>query len=100
MDSLFSDGTSWLGILGSLGVTFLGFLAQKYIIPFLKVGKRRAYAQYIAAIADEVIDSLRARYPDKAWLKHLDEAVETLVRITGISEEIGLRAIRAAAARR
>jgi hypothetical protein len=89
-----------MGIFGSLGLTLLGFVAQKYVVPFLKVGRRQKYAQYIAAIADEAIDELRIKYPEKTWLKHLDEAVDVVVEITGISHEISLRAVRAAAARR
>ena len=97
--SLFDPG-SWLGILGSVGLTLLGYVAQRYVVPFLKVGRRQKYAEFIAAIAEEAIDELRTKYPDKEWLTHLDEAVAIVCEITGISPEIGLRAVNAAAARK
>lgn len=100
MDLALAGVDSWLGILGSIGLTLLGFVAQRYVIPFLQVGRRQKYAEFIAAIAEEAIDELRAKYPSKSWLKHLDEAVDVVVEITGISHEIGRRAVKAAAARR
>lgn len=96
--SIFSD-PSWLSLLGTVALTVLGFAARKYLVPFLQVGKRERYARYVATIADEIINDLRTRYPDKAWLQHLDEAVTLLVEITGVGPEIGRRAIRAAAQR-
>ena len=48
----------------------VGYLAQRYVIPFLKIGKRQNYAKYISVIADELIDELRLKYPDKKWLEH------------------------------
>lgn len=96
--SIFSD-PSWLSLLGTVALTVLGFAARKYLVPFLQVGKRERYARYVATIADEIINDLRTRYPDKAWLQHLDEAVTLLVEITGVGPEIGCRAIRAAAQR-
>lgn len=98
MDFL-ADSTSWLSLAGTVAVTLLGFAARKYLIPFLKVGKRERYARYIATIADDIINDLRTRYPEKAWLKHLDEAVTLLVEITGVDTEICRRAIRAASQR-
>jgi hypothetical protein len=73
-----------------------GNLANKYLIPFLKVGKRKNYAGYIALIADEVTDDLRNRYPDNKWLEQLDRAIDQLIIICGISPEIAKRAISAA----
>ncbi len=99
MDFILSDG-GWLGILGSIALTLVGFVANKYVIPFLQVGKRQKYAEYIAAIAGEAIDDLRNRYPDKAWLEHLQEAVDVVIAITGIAPDIAVRAVHAAAARR
>lgn len=100
MDALYMQAGGWLGVLGSVGLMLAGFLAKQYVIPFLSVGHRQKYAEYIAAIADEVTDELRARYPDKEWLTHLDEAVETLAEICGVSREVALRAVRASAARK
>lgn len=100
MEALFMQSGGWLGVLGSVGLMLAGFLAKQYVIPFLSIGHRQKYAEYIAAIADEVTDELRARYPEKDWLAHLDEAVETLIEICGISREVAMRAIKASAARK
>ena len=93
MDSLF-------GLLGSVGLILVGHVAKKYVIPFLSLGKRHRYAQYIAMIADEVTDELRKKYPEKDWMRHLDEAVDRLIAICEIEPDIARRAINAAAARR
>ncbi len=100
MQPTFISADSFLGILGSLGLMLATFLAKKYIIPFLQVGKRQKYAEYIATIADDLIDNLRLKYPDKTWLEHLDEVVDTLVAICGITPEIAKRALQASAARK
>ncbi len=100
MESLLLDSGSWLGILGSVGLLLIGHVAKKYIIPFLAVGKRKQYAGFIATIANEVTDDLRSRYPENEWLQHLDEAVDALIEICGITEEIARRAINASVARK
>ena len=99
MDLQFSQAGTWLGLLGSIGLTLATYLANRYIIPFLSIGKRQRYAQYIAAIADELTDGLRGKYPESEWLAHLDEAVDGLIAICNITPEIARRAIQAAAAR-
>lgn len=100
MDNIFAQSGSLLGLLGSVGLMFAGYVAQKYVIPFLSVGKRHRYAEYIAAIADELTDDLTGRYPDRQWLEHLDEAVDQLIAICGVGPDIARRAVRAAAARK
>jgi len=100
LDTLLSGITSWTGLLGTIGLTLAGYFARRYIIPFLPVGQRHLYAEYIARIADDLTDELRARYPQKQWLAHLDEAIERLIVIVGVSPEIARRAIRASAARK
>lgn len=99
METIFADN-GWLNILGSVALTLAGFVANKYIIPFLNVGRRKKYAEYIAAIAEEAIDELRTKYPDKTWLEHLQEAIEVVISITAIDADIAARAVKAAAARR
>jgi hypothetical protein len=94
------ESSSWLGLLGSVALLVAANVARKYVIPFLQVGKRQKYAEYIATIADEVMDDLKQTYPEKAWLKHLDEAVERLAAICGISADIARRAVNAAVSRR
>lgn len=88
-----------LELLGTLGLTLAGYLAQRFVVPFLRIGKRERYAKLITTIANEVIDDLKVRYPDKTWLEHLEEAVATLAEICGVSPEIARRAINAATAR-
>lgn len=100
MESILSNSGSWLTFLGSVGLLLIGHVARKYVIPFLRVGKRQRYAQYIAIIADEITDELRSKYPEKEWLKHLDEAVDRLAAICEISPEIARRAINASVSRK
>ena len=99
MESLFSEPTSWLGFLGSAALLLAAGVTKKYVIPFLRVGKRQKYARYIAMIADELTDDLRNTYPDKEWVQHLDEVVDRLAAICGVSPEIARRAINASVGR-
>jgi hypothetical protein len=100
MESILSQAGSLAGLLGSVALLLAGWAANKYVIPFLKVGKRQHYAQFIATIANEVTDDLKNRYPDEKWLEYLDEAVGRLIAICGVSPEIARRAISAAVARK
>ena len=100
LESILGSSTSWFGLLGSIGLLVAGQIANKYVIPFLKVGKRKSYAGYIAAMADELTDDLRQKYPDKEWLKHLDEAIDLLTELCEISPEVASRAINASVARK
>jgi hypothetical protein len=100
MNPLAIQSDSWLGIFGSVGLLLISYVAKKYIIPFLQVGKRQKFAQYITIIADEVIDELRSKYPERTWLAHLDEAIKILSEICDISPEIAERAVKASAARK
>jgi len=87
------------GIWSAVGL-LITYLAKKYLVPFLQVEKRRRYAIWIAAIADEVTDDLRAQFPGEKWLERLDEVVDQIMEICGIEKDIAQRAIRAAAARK
>lgn len=91
---------SLLEILGPIALALVGFLAKQYLIPYLQIGRRKRYAEFIARIADEVTDELRIRHPQSKWLKHLDEAVDTLIEIAAISPDIARRAVNASAARK
>ena len=99
-DSLLNGMTSWTGLLGTIGLTLASYLAKRYVIPFLEVGRRRRYAEYIAHIADDVTDELKSKYPEKIWMNHLDEAINRLMAIVGISPEIARRVIKASASRK
>ncbi len=100
MDLPVISAGSWLGILGSTALMLAAYLAKKYVIPFLQAGKRQKVAEVVTVIAEDIIDELRQRYPDKEWLTHLDEAIDNLAAICGISPDIAERAIRASAARK
>jgi len=100
MEGLFSQPGSWFSVLGSMGLILAGHAVKKYVIPFLMVGRRQHYARYIAKIADDVTDDLKGKYPDKEWLKHLDEAVDSLAAICGVGPDVARRAVNASAARK
>jgi hypothetical protein len=99
MEPITAGTNSWLGILGSVGLMLVTYVANRYIIPFLKIGKRHKFAEYITVIADEVVAELRLKYPEKGWLEHLDEAIATLARICEITPDIAERAVKASASR-
>jgi len=89
-----------LGGAGALVMVIAAWAAKKYLIPFLAVESRRRYAEYIAAIADEVTDELRMKYPDKPWATYLDEAVDKIIKICNINSEIARRAATASISRK
>ncbi len=85
-----------IGLLGLL----VAFVGKNYLLPLLKVERSRRFARWIALLADEITDDLVARYPDNGWVKFIDEAVDSLMEICGISQEIAGRAINSALARK
>ncbi len=87
------------GIWAVLGV-IVSFIAKQYLAPLMKVEKKRKYAGWIAAIADEITDDLVSKYPGRKWLQELDRAVDKIIDICNIDREIAERAIKAAAARK
>jgi len=88
------------GLLGSVAALVLGWAANRYVIPFLQVGRRQKLATLIVTLADEITDELRQTYPEREWLDHLDEAIDRLIEILGIDGEIAARAIKASVARK
>lgn len=100
MEGLFSQPGSWFSVLGSVGLILAGRVVTKYVIPFLSVGRRERYARHIAFIADDITDDLRGKYPDREWLKHLDEGVDRLISICGIGPDVARRAVNASVARK
>jgi len=87
------------GVWGILSVV-VAYLAKNYLVPLLEIERNRRYAEWIARIADEVTDDLVERYPDKKWIEFLDESVDKIMDICGISDETAQRAIQAAVARK
>lgn len=86
--------------LGVLLLVFLGWAVKKYLIPYLNTEQRKKMAEYILLIADEVTDELSAKYSKNEMAKWLDQAVDKIIKITGVSEEVAARAIQAALARK
>lgn len=87
------------GVWALIGLV-VTYLAKNYLVPLVQVEKHRRYARWVAAIADEVTDDLVARYPNKAWLGKLDAAVDQIMEICGIDEDVARRAIRASSTRK
>jgi len=89
-----------VGGTGALVMIIVTWVAKKYLIPYLTVESRRRYAAYIAAIADDVTDELRLKYPNKPWVTYLDEAVDKIIKICEISPEVARRAVSASISRK
>jgi len=104
LDSILSFlGENLLSLSGGIWTVIslaVAYFAKKYLLPLVEVEKNRRYANWIAAIADELTDDLKARYPDKKWVDELDKAVDKIMDVCGIDEEIAQRAIQAAVARK
>ncbi len=86
--------------LGAIMIMITGWAVKKYLIPFLNTELRRKMAEYVLLIADEVTDQLVARYPQNELFKWLDQAVDKIIEITGVSKEVATRAAHAALARK
>lgn len=86
------------GVWAVIGMV-VAYVARRHLLPLLRVERKRRYARWIAAIADDLTDDLRMRYPDRRWVEELDKAVDKIIEICGIDTEVAQRAIRAAAAR-
>ena len=100
VETILSYALSSTGAVGSVVMLIVGWVAKRYLVPFLQVAKRRQYALYISAIADDVTDDLRAKYPDKEWANQLDQAVDKIMDICNINRTIASRAAKAAVGRK
>jgi hypothetical protein len=103
--TIFSAFGSWLTnntlqALGAILLLLLGWVAKHYLIPYLNTELRKKVAEYVLLIADEVTDQLVAKYPQNELLKWLDQAVDKIMEITGVSKEVATRAAQAALARK
>jgi len=97
---IFSHATGIWSIVAATAAGVASWAVGKYLTPFLVARKKREIALWIVVIADEITDALVARYPNNEWTQKLDEAVDALIRICGVDEEVGKRAIEAALARK
>ena len=100
LDTILSYGLSSTGAIGSIIMVIVGYVAKRYLVPFLQIAKRRQYALYIAAIADDVTDDLKAKYPGNEWVDRLDQAVDKIMDICDINRTIAKRAANAAVGRK
>ncbi|EQB63807.1 MAG: hypothetical protein RBG1_1C00001G1386 [candidate division Zixibacteria bacterium RBG-1] len=86
--------------LGSLGLLLLGWVVQKYLVPYLSTDKKKKLAEHILLIADDVTDYFVLKYPTSNWTEWIDQAVEQIIQITGVDREVAVRAAKAAIARK
>jgi hypothetical protein len=86
--------------LGAILLLLLGWVVKKYLIPYLNTELKKKMAEYTLLIADEVTDQLVAKYPKNELFRWLDQAVDKIREITGVSEEVATRAAQAALARK
>lgn len=103
--NIFSSLGDWItantfGALGAILLLVLGWAVKKYLIPFLDTELKKKLAEYVLLIADEVTDQLVAKYPKNELLKWMDQAVDKIMEITGVSQEVATRAAEAALARK
>jgi len=99
-DQIINHLPALIDILGAIMMALVVWFARRYLAPYLKVEKSRRYAEYIAAIADDVTDDLVRSYPDKEWIKRLNEAVDKIKAVCGVEDEIARRAASAALSRK
>jgi hypothetical protein len=103
--TIFSSFGSWvtnntLEALGAILLLLLGWVVKKYMLPYLNTELKKKMAEYILLIADEVTDQLVAKYPKNELFKWIDQAVDKIIEITGVSKEVATRAAQAAIARK
>ena len=103
--SIFSALGDWVTAntfqtLGAILLLLSGWAVKKYLIPFLDTELKKKMAEYVLLIADEVTDQLVAKYPQNELFRWLDQAVDKIMEITGVSKEVATRAAQAALARK
>ena len=100
LEFILNNILSLAGGVGTVLMAIVIWMTKKYLVPYLNLESRRRYARFITAIADDVTDDLVRKYPDNRWMKYLDEAVDKVIDICGIDQEIAERAVSAAIARK
>lgn len=96
--NVFTGPVEW-GAFG-LALLVLGWLVKAYLKPWLDTTLKKKMAEYVLLIADEVTDQLVAKYPENKFLDFLDRAVDKIIEITGVSQEVATRAAGASLARK
>ncbi len=86
--------TLLLKTLVPLAFIAIGFLAGKYIKPWLnKNSERLIRAKEIALIADRVTDEMRLAAPAAHWSEWIDEAVDRVIKACGLPDADDARAL-------
>jgi hypothetical protein len=99
--SIFGKVGAWImGGIGALIVMIIGWLGKSYLLPFLNSQIKKNLAQWILLIADDVTDYFRVKYPDSKPVEWIDQAIDKIMEVCGISKEVANRAITAAIARK
>ena len=95
--SIFSNVSGWiLSGAGTLLTLIVTWLAKEHLLPYLSTQRRKKMADYILLIADEVTDYFRLKYPESKWTEWIDQAVDKIIEVTGVSREVATRAAQAA----
>ncbi len=80
----------------------LGYLAGKYLKPFVHSSQQRlAKAQEIALIADKITDEMLLLFPQQKWDNWLDSAVDKLIKACDLKDaDVARREITAQIAKK
>ena len=84
----------------AIALIFLVWLLKKYLLPLLNSELKKTVAQHVLLIADDVTDWLIEMYPDQKPYKYLDQIVDKIMEICGVSKVVAERAAKAALKRK
>lgn len=89
-----------LNAIFGLVLILIGFITSKFLVPLLKTALARSVAEHILIIADDVTDYYAAKYPTSNWAQWIDQAVDKVIEVMGVSREVAQRAVTAAIQRK
>jgi len=84
----------------AIALIFLGWMVKKYLLPLLDSETKKKVAEHVLLIADEVTDWLIQMYPDQKPYKYLDQLIDKIMDICGVSRAVAERAAKAALKRK
>jgi len=79
---------------------FLGWVITKYVRPLLNTETKKKVAEHILLIADDVTDWLLEMYPNEKPYKYLDQIINKIMEVCGVSRTVAERAAKAALKRK
>jgi hypothetical protein len=102
MFSVFGESVTHEGMtaVSALLLLIVAWATKKYLVPLVNTGLKKKMAEYVLLIADEVTDQLAAKHPKNEMLEWLDQAVDKIMEITGVSRDVATRAAQAALGRK